>query len=96
MLLCCGHHALPRMPAPWPGQDRFEGRIIHSHSYRDHKGTGLRRGFYDASLIRKNYFQGYEDKVVVVVGVGNSGGDLAVELSRIAKQVLLFHSVLFN
>ncbi|RCN39243.1 Flavin-binding monooxygenase-like protein [Ancylostoma caninum] len=69
VLLCCGHHALPRMPAPWPGQDRFKGRIIHSHSYRDHKG--------------------YEDKVVVVVGVGNSGGDLAVELSRIAKQVYL-------
>ncbi|EPB65943.1 Flavin-binding monooxygenase-like protein [Ancylostoma ceylanicum] len=69
VLLCCGHHALPRMPAPWPGQDRFKGRIIHSHSYRDHKG--------------------FEDKVVVVVGVGNSGGDLAVELSRIAKQVYL-------
>ncbi|KAK6746691.1 hypothetical protein RB195_000142 [Necator americanus] len=69
VLLCCGHHALPRIPAPWPGQDNFKGRIIHSHSYRDHKG--------------------YEDKVVVVVGVGNSGGDLAVELSRIGKQVYL-------
>ena len=31
---------------------------------------------------------GYEDKRVVVVGIGNSGGDVAVELSRIAKQVL--------
>ncbi|VDM73694.1 unnamed protein product [Strongylus vulgaris] len=34
-------------------------------------------------------YKGYEDKTVVVVGVGNSGGDLAVELSRIAKQVYL-------
>lgn len=34
--------------------------------------------------------KGYEDKVVVVVGIGNSGGDVAVELSRIAKQVCLF------
>lgn len=32
--------------------------------------------------------RGYEDKVVVVVGVGNSGGDVAVELSRVAKQVI--------
>lgn len=69
VLLCCGHHAVPRMPTPWPGQDTFKGKILHSHSYRSHKG--------------------YEDKVVVIVGVGNSGGDLAVELSRIAKQVYL-------
>ncbi|CAJ0584989.1 unnamed protein product, partial [Mesorhabditis spiculigera] len=33
--------------------------------------------------------RGYEDHTVVVVGVGNSGGDIAVELSRIAKQVYL-------
>jgi len=33
--------------------------------------------------------RGFEDKVVAVVGVGNSGGDIAVELSRIAKQVYL-------
>ncbi|KAK2145834.1 hypothetical protein LSH36_654g01070 [Paralvinella palmiformis] len=32
---------------------------------------------------------GYEDKKVLVVGIGNSGGDVAVELSRIAKPVLL-------
>ncbi|CEF59285.1 Flavin monooxygenase FMO family and Flavin monooxygenase (FMO) 5 family and Dimethylaniline monooxygenase, N-oxide-forming family and Flavin monooxygenase-like family-containing protein [Strongyloides ratti] len=33
--------------------------------------------------------RGYEDKIVVVVGVGNSGGDIAVELSRISKSVNL-------
>ncbi|CAP25130.1 Protein CBG04431 [Caenorhabditis briggsae] len=33
--------------------------------------------------------RGYEDKTVVVIGIGNSGGDVAVELSRIAKQVYL-------
>ena len=31
--------------------------------------------------------RGYEDQTVVVVGLGNSGGDIAVDLSRIAKQV---------
>ena len=30
---------------------------------------------------------GYENKKVVVVGIGNSGGDVAVELSRVASQV---------
>ncbi|KAE9556390.1 hypothetical protein FO519_000430 [Halicephalobus sp. NKZ332] len=33
--------------------------------------------------------RGYEDKVVAVVGVGNSGGDIAVELGKIARQVYL-------
>ncbi|KAF1753859.1 hypothetical protein GCK72_020416 [Caenorhabditis remanei] len=69
VMLCSGHHALPHIPNPWPGQKQFEGRIIHSHDYKDHRG--------------------YEDKVVVVVGLGNSGGDCAVELSRVAKQVYL-------
>ncbi|CAG2207818.1 FMO [Mytilus edulis] len=32
---------------------------------------------------------GYEDKRVVVVGIGNSGGDAAVELSRVASQTYL-------
>lgn len=31
---------------------------------------------------------GYEDKRIVVIGIGNSGGDAAVELSRVAKQVV--------
>lgn len=30
---------------------------------------------------------GFEDKNVVVVGIGNSGGDAAVEASVVAKQV---------
>ena len=30
---------------------------------------------------------GYEDKKVVIVGIGNTGGDTAIDLSRIAKQV---------
>ena len=33
--------------------------------------------------------KGFEDKVVVVVGIGNSGADIAVELSKVAKQVIL-------
>lgn len=34
-------------------------------------------------------WEGYKDKKVVVVGVGNSGGDVAVELSRVASKLYL-------
>ncbi|UJR36615.1 hypothetical protein I4U23_029335, partial [Adineta vaga] len=32
---------------------------------------------------------GFEDKTVLIVGIGNSGGDMVVELGRFAKQVYL-------
>uniref|UniRef100_A0A914WW04 Flavin-containing monooxygenase n=1 Tax=Plectus sambesii TaxID=2011161 RepID=A0A914WW04_9BILA len=69
VLLASGHHVDPYSPKPWPGQESYTGSVLHSHSFKDHRG--------------------YEDKRVVVVGVGNSGGDIAVELSRIAAQVYL-------
>ncbi|CAD5205595.1 unnamed protein product [Bursaphelenchus okinawaensis] len=69
VLVCVGHHATPNMPKPWPGQDKWNGRMIHSHSYK--KPTG------------------YDDKNVLVVGIGNSAVDVACELSRIAKQVTI-------
>ena len=69
VLLATGHHAIPNIPDPWPGQEKFKGRITHSHDYHSHVG--------------------FEDKTVAVVGIGNSGGDICVELSRVAKQVYL-------
>lgn len=38
----------------------------------------------------------FADKNVVVVGIGNSGGDIAVELSKIAKQATIFLQYLKN
>lgn len=67
VLLACGHHGIPYIPDPWPGQEKFQGKIIHAHSYKD--------------------LTGYEDKVVAVVGIGNSACDIAVDISRVAKQV---------
>uniref|UniRef100_A0A914CC84 Flavin-containing monooxygenase n=1 Tax=Acrobeloides nanus TaxID=290746 RepID=A0A914CC84_9BILA len=69
ILLACGHHGIPYIPDPWPGQEKFQGKIIHAHSYKD--------------------LAGYEDKVVAVVGIGNSACDIAVDISRVAKQVYL-------
>lgn len=65
-MMATGHHAEP-YSASFPGLDKFKGRVVHSHSYKDHTG--------------------YEDKRVLIVGIGNSGGDIAVELGRIASQV---------
>ncbi|CAG9536310.1 unnamed protein product [Cercopithifilaria johnstoni] len=69
ILLCCGHHAIPYWPEQFPGQDKFQGEIIHSHDYREPFP--------------------YCDKTVVLIGIGNSSGDIAVDLSRVAKQVYL-------
>uniref|UniRef100_A0A915LD86 Flavin-containing monooxygenase n=1 Tax=Meloidogyne javanica TaxID=6303 RepID=A0A915LD86_MELJA len=64
VLLAQGHHAKPKIIS-FPGQELFQGKIIHSHEYKDSKN--------------------FEDKINVVVGVGNSGMDLAVELGRVSK-----------
>ncbi|XP_078489739.1 flavin-containing monooxygenase 5-like [Ciona intestinalis] len=70
VLVAVGHHASPHFPlSQFPGADKFQGRILHSHDYRD--------------------FKGFENKKVVVLGMGNSGGDIAVELSWHSKQVFL-------
>lgn len=63
---CIGHHVYPHIPT-FPGQEEFQGKIIHSHSLKK--------------------AQGFDDMRVVVIGVGNSGMDAAVELSSVAKQV---------
>ncbi|GMS92712.1 hypothetical protein PENTCL1PPCAC_14887, partial [Pristionchus entomophagus] len=57
VLVCTGHHTLPYWPRPWPGQEQFQGKIIHAHSYKDYRGS--------------------DEKVIAVVGIGNSGGDIA-------------------
>lgn len=68
VMVCTGHHTFPQLPT-FPDQDKFKGRVIHTHDYRRPKG--------------------FEDRRVCVVGVGNSGGDAAVELSAISEQVYL-------
>lgn len=66
VVICTGHHVTPLIPT-FKGQEKFRGKISHTHSYKTSKG--------------------YENKTIVVIGVGNSGGDAAVELSYVAKAV---------
>lgn len=57
----------PIIDAKFKGQEKFKGRILHTHSYKT-----------------PNEFDGHR---CLVVGIGNSGGDAAVELSMVAKKV---------
>lgn len=68
VMICTGHHSYPHIP-PFPGLDKFKGKVIHTHSYKDHKP--------------------FDDQRVVIVGIGNSGGDIAVELGRASSKVYL-------
>lgn len=62
-----------------------------------HHGTMNKPTFKDEHLFKGTIMHthslksasGFENKNVVVVGIGNSGGDAAVELSLVAKQVYL-------
>ena len=49
------------------------------------RGEQLHAGYYTDS-------EAFKGKTVVVVGVGNYGGDIAVEASRLAKQVRIEHA----
>jgi trimethylamine monooxygenase len=48
VLLAQGHHAKPKM-AQFPGQHQFQGRILHSHDFKDSRE-------FDDQAIRESSF----------------------------------------
>lgn len=66
VMVCIGHHVFPKIPT-FPGQEKFRGTIVHSHSVKS--------------------ADQFSDKRVVVVGIGNSGVDAAVDCSHVAQAV---------
>ncbi|XP_061177253.1 dimethylaniline monooxygenase [N-oxide-forming] 2-like [Saccostrea echinata] len=60
VLACNGHLHEPNIPK-FLGLERFKGKVIHTHDYKD--------------------FYGYEGKRILLIGNGNSGMDVASELS---------------
>jgi thioredoxin reductase len=56
-----GFNRVPVNPQ-WPGQDSFEGSIIHSHSYHN--------------------TEPYQGKKVLVIGMGNTGAEIALDLAE--------------
>lgn len=59
LIVATGYNGQPYSPV-WPGQNTFDGEILHSSAYRN--GAP------------------YRDKRVLVVGFGNSGGEIAIDL----------------
>lgn len=59
LVVASGYNNIPQIPK-WPGQDQFQGRILHSKQYRN--GAT------------------FKDKDVLVVGLGNSGGEMLIDL----------------
>lgn len=66
VLVCIGHHVYPKVPT-FPGQEKFKGTILHSHSLKS--------------------CEKFSGKNVVVVGIGNSAVDAAVDCTFFAKSV---------
>jgi cation diffusion facilitator CzcD-associated flavoprotein CzcO len=66
LVIATGNTREPVLPA-WPGQDSFQGELLHSSEYKN--GAG------------------FEGKKVLVVGFGNSGGEIAIDLWEHGAQV---------
>jgi cation diffusion facilitator CzcD-associated flavoprotein CzcO len=77
VLVANGHHWDPRWP-DFPGQGEFPGVMLHSHSYKEPKDV------YPESCPDS---EGLAGRKVVIVGIGNSAVDIAVELSRTEAEV---------
>ncbi|KAF9289446.1 Cyclopentanone 1,2-monooxygenase (CPMO) [Mortierella alpina] len=73
VMMCSGHHWKPRYP-DFPGMD--------PNAEDAYTGDQIHSHFYRQADV-------YRDKTVVVVGLGNSGVDLAVELSLNQSEVYL-------
>ncbi|CAF3374545.1 unnamed protein product [Rotaria sp. Silwood1] len=80
VMLATGHHAHPRW-ANFHGLENFKGMYSDNLVFVT-SGRKIHSWQYKTS-------HGFEDKNVLVIGIGNSGGDLVVELGRVAKQVYL-------
>jgi indole-3-pyruvate monooxygenase len=66
VIVATGYNAVPHLPV-WPGQERFQGRILHSSCYRNGEP-----------------FRGQR---VLVVGLGNSGGEITIDLHEHGARV---------
>lgn len=82
-----------RTPEKKEEQHIFDGVLVCSGHHADKNmpdfpGLDKFKGKVTHTHDYKDY-HGYEDKRVLIIGIGNSGGDVATELSRISSQVYL-------
>ncbi|KAG2461387.1 FMO5 monooxygenase, partial [Polypterus senegalus] len=97
VMVCTGHHTYPHLPLQdFPGESERPAGSSWPREVGSHK-VNLNPCLSGIETFQGEYFHSREykgpekflGKRVVVIGIGNSGGDLAVELSRIADQVFL-------
>ncbi|CAJ0919584.1 unnamed protein product [Ranitomeya imitator] len=82
VLVCSGHHTEAHIPLQtFPAENETE------MCYSQQELKSSKDNTFTAEII-KNPEQ-FKGKRVIVIGIGNSGGDIAVELSRTASQVFL-------
>ncbi|KAA8497487.1 Flavin-containing monooxygenase FMO GS-OX-like 4 [Porphyridium purpureum] len=85
LVVCNGHYTVPKMPSDTeiPGLSSFAGLLMHSHSYKSAHDLfrSERAGAQSAP------------KRVVLLGAGNSGIDIAIEIAQAfpAAEVVLSH-----
>ena len=73
VVIANGHHRIPYWPPPWPGQEAFQGRIIHSHSYKD------ARNYIDKTIVAVGLGQSSIDVAV----------DLARIAKQVEKEITM-------
>lgn len=66
VIVCTGLTVYPNVPS-FPGLENFEGKVMHSLSYKHYKGM--------------------ENDRCLVIGMGSSGTNVAVELARVGKHI---------
>ncbi|WAR30988.1 FMO5-like protein, partial [Mya arenaria] len=92
---CCLDEELE--PTCYERTDELGGLWNYKDEVRDGQASVMKstvnaRNLFKGKIIHSHDYKNslsYEDKRVVIVGIGNSGGDAAVELSRVASQVFL-------
>uniref|UniRef100_A0A0B7AE17 Flavin-containing monooxygenase n=1 Tax=Arion vulgaris TaxID=1028688 RepID=A0A0B7AE17_9EUPU len=74
-------------------RETFDGVLVCTGHHADkHLPTFPGMSDFQGQIVHSHDYRkpdGFEDKRVLVIGIGNSGGDVAVELSRRASQVFL-------
>ena len=89
IMIASGHHVTPLSPH-FPGLESFRGHAMHSISCAA-KHVANSPAVYASHTRTRRYKkpQGFEGKRVVVVGIGNSGVDIATSLVGTAASVQL-------
>lgn len=93
VICCSGHYTYPNLPLKdFPGKHQCyvcaEKRIMQYLKTSFFCVAGIKT--FEGKYFHSWDYKGPEDmfgKRVVIIGIGNSGGDIAVESSRVAEQV---------